>query len=164
MDLSACVTYVAACGNTGSLAHRVRLVIEPTSSLRPHWVLNPLRQNRNSSRSFLTSAFDGRGETKKHTLLGSVLLRTCCFSICCKYGQECEGESPSWHPFISWDNYSFHFFSLLSSPVHVIHKNCHICMYLVRYSSNGAQNMPCIHLSRKKKNGSRNGFPMGLEG
>ena len=41
-------TYTTACGNTRSLAHWARPEIEPTSSQKQCWVLNPLSHSRNS--------------------------------------------------------------------------------------------------------------------
>ena len=43
------VTYMAACGNDGSLTHRARPGIEPASSRRQHQVLHPLSHNGNSN-------------------------------------------------------------------------------------------------------------------
>ena len=46
--VSVIYTYVVACGNAEALTHWARTGVEPTSSQRLYWILNPLRHNRNS--------------------------------------------------------------------------------------------------------------------
>ena len=57
LDPSPAVTCAAACGNAGSLTHWVRPGIEPTSSQRQPWVLNPLSHNGNSLTNVLDLVF-----------------------------------------------------------------------------------------------------------
>ena len=56
------VTYATAHGNTGSLTHWAKPGVEPASSQRQCWVLNPMSHNRNSRSKFFLS---GRWKSMK---------------------------------------------------------------------------------------------------